>query len=521
MPQSFPSIFNDVIGPVMRGPSSSHCAASLRIGRLARDLMDSQIDEVLIEFDPNGSLASTHVSQGSDMGLFGGFLGWEAHDERLVNAAREIQQAGIKSSTSIVDYGASHPNTYRITLKNKLGSHQLIALSTGGGMVEVTEIDGAVVSIAGDYFETLVYVNGNAEAILGKVREIITAEQFSLCRGLDTSIIDIKTRGFPGDDVYRNLYAIPEVVDVKKLAPVLPVLSRKEVSVPFITCEQMLRFNTDQTREFWELARIYESARAGISENEVLEKMVALVRIMRDSIRNGIAGTRFEDRILGYQSGGFQQQMTANRLLDGGMLNRMILYTSAMMEVKSAMGVVVAAPTAGSCGTLPGGCLGAADFMGLEEIQIARALLAAGLIGVFIAARSTFAAEEAGCQAECGVASGMAAAALVSLARGSLLQAVSASSMALQNILGMVCDPVANRVEVPCLGKNVMAVSNALSCANMALAGFDQVIPLDEVIAAMDAVGRSIPRELRCTARGGLSATPAAREIEKKMGGRK
>ena len=188
-----------------------------------------------------------------------------------------------------------------------------------------------------------------------------------------------------------------------------------------------------------------------------------------------------------------------------------------LMEVKSAMGVVVAAPTAGSCGTLPGACLGAADFMGLEETEIARALLAAGLIGVFIAARSTFAAEEAGCQAECGVASGMAAAALVSLAKGSLLQAVCASSMALQNILGMVCDPVANRVEVPCLGKNVMAVSNALSCANMALAGFDQVIPLDEVIAAMDAVGRSIPRELRCTALGGLSATRTAREIDKKL----
>ena len=517
MTQSFPSIFNDVIGPVMRGPSSSHCAASLRIGRLARDLMDGRIDEVLIEFDPNGSLASTHISQGSDMGLFGGFLGWEAHDERLVNAAREIQQAGIKSRIKIEDYGADHPNTYRISLQNKTDAHQLIALSTGGGMVEIVEIDNVPVSIAGDYFETLVFITGKDEAILGRIQKKFSAESYKLCSGIDTGFIEIKSREFPNDNVCGAIEAMPEVAGIKKLAPVLPVLSRKEVSVPFITCEQMLQFSTGQTRELWELARIYESARAGISENEVLEKMDAIVRIMRNSIRNGIAGTRFEDRILGHQSGGFHQQMNANRLLDGGMLNRMILYTSAMMEVKSAMGVVVAAPTAGSCGTLPGACLGAADSMGLEETEIARALLAAGLIGVFIAARSTFAAEEAGCQAECGVASGMAAAALVSLAKGSLLQAVSASSMALQNIFGMVCDPVANRVEVPCLGKNVMAVSNALSCANMALAGFDQVIPLDEVIAAMDAVGRSIPRELRCTALGGLSATRTAREIDKKL----
>jgi L-serine dehydratase len=144
-------------------------------------------------------------------------------------------------------------------------------------------------------------------------------------------------------------------------------------------------------------------------------------------------------------------------------------------------------------------------------------MLAAGMIGVFIAAHSTFAAEVGGCQAECGAGSGMAAAALVTLARGHTRQAVAAASMALQNVLGMVCDPVANRVEVPCLGKNVLAASNALSCANMALADFDPVIPLDEVIETMDKVGKSIPSELRCTALGGLSITKASKEIEKRL----
>ena len=517
MTDSYPSIFNDVIGPVMRGPSSSHCAASLRIGRLARDLMDGRIDEVLIEFDPNGSLASTHVSQGSDMGLFGGLLGWEAHDERLVNAARAIQQAGIKTRIDIVDYGAAHPNTYRITLQNETDSHQIIALSTGGGMVEIVEIDGAPVSIAGDYFETLVFLGGREEETLGKIKERFTAESFNLCRGDSTVFIEIKSREYPGDDFYAAVKDLAEVTSIQNLAPVLPVLSRRQVAVPFITCEEMLRTRGNPKRDLWELAVDYECARAGISKNDVLDKMEAIVGIMRNSIRQGIAGTRFDDRILGFQSGGLQQQMTANQLLDGGMLNRMTLYTSAMMEVKSAMGVVVAAPTAGSCGTLPGACLGAGDFLDLEDKDVARGLLAAGLIGVFIAARSTFAAEECGCQAECGVASGMAAAALVTLAGGDLIQAINAVSMALQNIFGLVCDPVANRVEVPCLGKNVMAVSNALSSANMALAGYDPVIPLDEVIEAMDAVGRSIPRELRCTALGGLSATPTARDIDEKL----
>ena len=155
--------------------------------------------------------------------------------------------------------------------------------------------------------------------------------------------------------------------------------------------------------------------------------------------------------------------------------------------------------------------------MGLSLEETTHAMLAAGLIGVFIAAHATFAAEVGGCQAECGAGSGMAAAALVTLAKGTLRQTINASSMALQNILGMICDPVANRVEVPCHGKNVMAASNALACANMALANFDAVIPLDEVIDTMDRVGKSLTTELRCTALGGLSITSTSKAIESKL----
>ena len=139
--------------------------------------------------------------------------------------------------------------------------------------------------------------------------------------------------------------------------------------------------------------------------------------------------------------------------------------------------------------------------MGLGEAKVVRGMLAGALIGVFIAARSTFAAEVGGCQAECGAASGMAAAALVTLADGTAGQAAAAAAMALQNVFGLVCDPVAGRVEVPCLGKNVLAAGNALTAANMALADFDPVVPLDEVITAMDQVGRSLPG--RCAARPG------------------
>jgi L-serine dehydratase len=143
-------------------------------------------------------------------------------------------------------------------------------------------------------------------------------------------------------------------------------------------------------------------------------------------------------------------------------------------------------------------------------------MLAAGLIGVFIAEAATFAAEVAGCQVECGAGSAMAAAALAQMMRGSVEHCLDAASMALQNISGLVCDPVANRVEVPCLGKNVMCGLNAVASANMALAGFDKVIPLDQTIAAIYDIGRKLPLELRCTL-GGLGRTEASALIREKL----
>ncbi len=283
----------------------------------------------------------------------------------------------------------------------------------------------------------------------------------------------------------------------------------------------MLQYDAGRQTPLWRLAVEYERARGALSEAEVLVKMIDIVRILRRSIAEGIVGTQYQDRVLGHQSGKFKQLMETGRLLDGGALNRVVLYVTAMMEVKSSMGVIVAAPTAGACAALPGAVIAIAEEMRLTEEDMARALLAAGIIGVFIATRWTFAAEVGGCQAEGGSAASMSAAALVTLAGGTLSQAVAAASMAFQSMLGLICDPIANRVEAPCLGKNVMAASNALACANMALADFDPVIPLDEVIETAERVGKQMPRELRCTALGGLSITRTSLRIQQQLADRK
>lgn len=497
------SIFNDVIGPVMRGPSSSHCAAALRIGRLARDLMDGEICEVLVEFDRAGSLPTTHDSQGSDMGLFGGLLGWDADDERLPNSAQALADAGIKLRIETVDAGDPHPNTYRLTLKNERETHTLIAISTGGGMMEVMSIDGVPLHMDGGYHETLIWTPKGSKT--GFEADEVVLHEFG-----DQQLIQVKAAQFASA-------ADLKVISVKKLSPVLPVPSRKNIRVPFTSCADMLRHDGTRNTPLWQLAIEYERARGNFTEREVIDKMIAIVRILRKSIASGISGTSYEDRVLHHQSGRFAELMNAGRLLDGGALNRIILHVTALMEVKSSMGVIVAAPTAGACAALPGAVIAMAESMGKDEEQMAKAMLAAGLIGVFIATRWTFAAEVGGCQAEGGAAASMAAAALITLAGGTRDQAIAAASMAFQSMLGLICDPIANRVEAPCLGKNVMAASNALSCANMALAGYDPLIPLDEVIDAAKAVAERMPREHRCTSLGGLAVTPTSLEIEKKL----
>ncbi|MDX2430077.1 MAG: L-serine ammonia-lyase, iron-sulfur-dependent, subunit alpha [Bacteroides sp.] len=468
-----PSIFNDVLGPVMRGPSSSHSAAALRIGRICRDLMDGVPGKVEVRYDAADALATTHESQGSDMGIKGGLLGFEADDPRLEDPDKHLLSAGIEVQFVVCDTGFNLPNLYLLDLENVDQKLEVVAISTGGGMIEVLRINGKEFSIRGDQLLDL---------------------QLAAKSGIAESA-----------RITRRIY------------PVLPVGPPGEQPLPFKSCSGMMEYNQDKKLPAWELAVAYESIRSGISAEVVMNMMRNLYRIMREGIDAGLRGTEYSDRILGPQSLAYQKSLDAGKLAGGEALHNITLYVSALMEVKSSMGTIVAAPTAGSCGTFPGALIGVADSLDLGEEQIVKGLLAGSLVGLFIATSSTFSAEIGGCQAECGAGAGMAAAGIAWLLGGSIEQAMGATSLALQNSLGMICDPIAARVEAPCLGKNISSASNALVCANMAMAGYQHLIPLDEVIATMDRVGKSLPHELRCTALGGLSITPSAKKLEKGM----
>jgi L-serine dehydratase len=518
------SIFNDVIGPVMRGPSSSHCAAALRIGRLARDLVGGTPAELLVEFDRGGSLPTTHESQGSDMGLFGGLLGWDAADPRLPESAAALEAAGTRVRIETIDAGDPHPATYRLTVGRGGSRHTLRAISTGGGMIEVIDIDGHAVSLHGDRHETLVVAAGREQAaeIVARLAELgALVDDTAVLEAAGDPWVRVGSQEPLPDEALRRLVAAGLAARVHALAPVLPVPTRRDSHVPFTSAAALLASDAGRGLPLWRHAVDYEMRRGGFTEREVIDRMLGLVRILRRSIAEGIAGTTFDDRVLPAQAPAFAAALAAGRLVGGAAPNRVVLATTALMEVKSSMGVIVAAPTAGACAALPAAVITTAEDLGLDEEAMARAMLAAGLVGVFICTPWSFAAEVGGCQAEGGSAAAMAAAGLVTLADGTLAQALAAASLALQSMIGLICDPVANRVEVPCLGKNVMAAMNGLACANMALAGFEQVIPFDEVVATAQRVAEQMPRELRCTALGGLSITPASRAIEARLAERR
>ena len=198
--------------------------------------------------------------------------------------------------------------------------------------------------------------------------------------------------------------------------------------------------------------------------------------------------------------------------LCGNVLGKGITYAMATLETNASMGLIVASPTAGSAGIVPGMMLALQEVYGFSDKKIRQALFNAGAIGYLAMRNATVAGAVGGCQAEVGIASAMAASAAVELLGGTPLQCTYAASTVLMNMLGLVCDPVGGLVEYPCQNRNAAGVSNALIAAEMSLAGIPQFIPLDEMIDAMYTVGKKLPAELRETALGGCAATPSACE---------
>ena len=248
-----------------------------------------------------------------------------------------------------------------------------------------------------------------------------------------------------------------------------------------------------------------------VRTNEDMDaRMRQALAVMRESVTQGLdPKTRSVSGLTGGNAAKYMAAALTGRTAGGSLMGRVCARALAVAECNAAMGRIVAAPTAGACGILPAALLTMQEEYGCTDGQLVDALYVAGAFGLIIANRASIAGAQGGCQAECGSAAGMTAAAVVFLKGGSPRQQADACAFALMNLMGLVCDPVHGLVEVPCVFRNVGAVSVALSAADMALSGIDCPIPCDEVIDAMRQVGDALPSTLRETGEGGCAACPS------------
>ncbi len=279
----------------------------------------------------------------------------------------------------------------------------------------------------------------------------------------------------------------------------------------FISGEELLSLCGENGMRISQVMREREKDCFGLDESQIQQKMTHAYEIMGRAARESIER---EHRSMGGLIGGeakrIHERRESGRSVCGNILSKAVAYSMGVLEVNASMGLIVAAPTAGSSGVIPGVFLAVQEEFGFSQEEMVEALFTAGAVGYLITRNATVSGAEGGCQAEVGAASAMAAAAVAQLMGGTPEQALSAAADALANLLGLVCDPVGGLVEAPCQKRNAMGAANALVSAEMALGCGCGLIPFDEMVKTMHSVGRSMPASLRETALGGIAATPTA-----------
>lgn len=282
----------------------------------------------------------------------------------------------------------------------------------------------------------------------------------------------------------------------------------------FSTGKELLELCKQSDKSIWEVMLIRESELQGVSTEEVENQMMISLEVMISSIKKGAVNDRKSvSGLIGGEAKMLEEYRLSGKAIAGDVIMKSVINSMAVLEINASMGKIVASPTAGSCGILPGSLVTVGLEKGRSKEEIVKSLITASAVGYLFSKNATVSGAEGGCQAETGTASAMAAAGLVEMMGGTPEQALSAASFTIKNILGLVCDPIAGLVECPCQKRNALASTNAIISADMALAGIKTIIPFDEVVDTMYRVGKLISPTLRETALGGLADTETGRKI--------
>ncbi len=520
----------DMIGPAMIGPSSSHTAGACRIGNWARKISGS--DTVKVKFILYGSFANTWRGHGTDRALLAGVMGIDVSDPRIRDAYviadnKGIEYSFIEDKNTITD----HPNTVRIELESDNGNCvSVVGESIGGGRAKIIQIDGISVKFNGRLNSMLVYqkdkpgllahiANCCAKrkiniAFLNLFRSETTDDAFTLVEAdnciPNDLIMEIKSHPL----VSQVMILENNIIDKNKNEECNDKTSQDKLdrskSYIFSSAKELMDICKDENISVAELMIRREIELSDKSRDEIISSMEYMWNVMKSSITEALNNKRIS---IGKLIGGEGKKVLDSLEKENiylGVGSKAISYALAVLEQNASMGLIVAAPTAGASGVLPACLKSTQEEFDYTDEQIVESLFVAAAVAFLIQLGFSLSGAEGGCQAEVGSASAMASAALTYLAGGTTKMQFDSASISLMNLLGLVCDPVAGLVELPCQLRNANGSITAMNSVQMVMAGIESLIPFDEMVEVCNKVGNSLPASLRETAMGGVAASPTA-----------
>ena len=512
------SVF-EIVGPKMMGPSSSGTAGMARLGSTAYKFLTGPLKSIDLRFVP--SYCGHYYACRSHWALIGGLLGLAEDNPQLRYSMDMAKEQGIALTYSVFqDPAPAMPLTVQITAEQKNGEvHTLRGVSVGGGSIAIEMVDGFEVSPAATEAHLFVYAGKDvAEDLKAKLPGCPFDFDEQGGKYLFCVSIDAKKK----EELEKLATAIDGVTRVQYVAPFIP-LGYVPHEPLFTNYSDLIRLSRDTGKTVAELAIEYEMGRSGRTREEIWNDMADSLEVMKTSARACIEEPI--EPLYGYEVGDCGKKMMKayqeGRLLGGSILPKSIAIALGIMEYSMSCHCIIATPTGGSSGILPGCILPVAEARGYTDKQLIESLFVAAAMGVVMYYHNvSFSGSNGGCQGEVGVSSAMTAGALAYLGGGDAETICQACALAMKNILGLLCDPIEGCPEVPCIKRNGIGVGNAFSGCDMALSGVRSFIPPDEVIDSLahsqEKLFRGPIRELSNTEGIGAAWTPTAKASVKR-----
>lgn len=502
--KEYNSIFNHALAPITPGPSSSNTCGPVRIGLVCHQLLGGIPAKAVVEYYSRGAFVTTLYGMRSDLGFINGLLGKEQNDPDFPQAYENAKAAGMEVIFREVDdltIGGMETARLRLTATNG-DTLTVVGESLGGGAFRLHAIEGCPMDLRGANHELIIALednsisaaNGLAEDLMPKADGL---NDHAVSVGPDCSLVILRAAKAFSSSLLSELKSKEGILWARTVSPIHPIVSDISRKPPFESAQELVKYCESQGCSIARAAIDYERAISGWTEDQIRRYSDMLWEIMRQSREGGFQPDLQFSGIVTPKAAQMKGKIGTGSMPSLGLLDDAIPSALGIMEHSNAAGKIVCVPTGGSSGILPGLLLSAAQRMNSTEDDLYEALMAAGIIGVMMMVDGNeFAGGTHGCQAEIACGSAMAAAGLVQLMGGNPKQACDAASMCLQSFLGLICDPVAGLVQVPCLARNIAGVSVAAASAQSVCAGFDVVIPLDEMSRIMVQVGGQISKEL-------------------------